>query len=37
MMRQICIHYKDEVPSSIFHAVDVGSAFKGNMRSSLEG
>lgn len=28
MMGKICIHYEDEVPSSMLHAVDVGSAFE---------
>lgn len=27
MMRQVCIHYEDEVPSCMFNAVDVSSAF----------
>lgn len=28
MMGKICIHYDDEVPRSMLHAVDVGSAFE---------
>lgn len=26
MMRQVCIHDEDEVASSVFHPMDVGSA-----------
>lgn len=28
MMRKISIHYDDVVASSVFHAMDVGSAFE---------
>lgn len=28
MMGQVCIHYEEEVPSSMLHAVDVRSAFE---------
>lgn len=28
MMGKICIHYDDEVPRSMLHAVDIGSAFE---------
>lgn len=35
MMGQICIHYEDEVPSSMLHAVDVGSAFDGKQEELI--
>lgn len=28
MMGKICVHYDDEVPSCMLHAVDIGSAYK---------
>lgn len=28
MVGKICIHYEDEVPGSMLHAVDVGSALE---------
>ena len=37
MMGKICIHYEDEVPRSVLHAVDVSGTFEGEQDQSLVG